>query len=620
MLVDIALARDGFVNRKPLQLPQVNNNFVDALKTVLNFTQKDLQNFDGVSFQMINSFDPTNSIFVYKNDTGEFLYQIQTASPSIHKNNLIWNCSCYQMQNITEMEDIANSNCNVLVKRNIFAQRYKNNKLPIFKNQLKENFKTLDYYVKDFGIEENSNFLLKIKCMVDPTNSNLISNASDGSYNFYFYLFYKNNQFITTFEMGWTNGQQALTKTINLAEVVSKFSPNIKSIEILPLNNQTTNSYVSGDLYVRINNNDAIATDLGVFEKNMTYLKKTLETNIYTTLMPKTLFFGGGVKVYFQTPLGVFDLKIEDYNINDPNNNGAVYIENLNDGFKISGAVSGYIQPHYLNFYTDNAGQVFIQNITTNAMELRNINRETANEFNQGQIDYNAKQSQQVLSTGGNIVSSLASGNIFGAIGNTLQGQTNLQANQIQYNYDLQKQQEKYSLAKAKFEDKLQTESLLASLTGKTLVGNVQIEDFLQTNTNHIRLIFETNFLLNRLNQTQIDYDYSVDFHTNKQGVGYNYIENFIFNKNGDGGVDANGNYIITNWQEMLKVLLGIQDTENDLPDWKDYNLNRPYCNLQYSLIFQLINIATVPQITQTSDIYAEFSNDIILPVRIRLY
>ena len=623
MIVDIALARDGFINRKPILPPPVaENSFVETLKSFLNFTQKDLQNFDGVSCSLINSYDPTNSIFIYENDTGRFLYQIQTASPSIHKNNLIWNCNCVQMQNIDELEEITNSNCNVLVKRNILAQQYKNNKLPVFKNQIKENFKTLDYYIKDFGVDANSNFLLKIKCMVDPTNSNLVSNASDGSYNFYFYIFTKNNALVTTFEMGWESGSATLSKTINLAKVISTYSPNIKSIEILPLNKETENSYVAGDLYVRIDNTDAVATELGVFEKNIGNLPtRSLVTNIFTTLMPKTLFFGGGAKVYFQTPLGVFDLKIEDYNLNDANNNGEIYIENLNEGFKISGCVSGYIQPHYLNFYTDNAGQVFIQNITTNALELRNINRETISEFKQGQIDYNAKQSQQVLATGQQVASNLSGLNILGAIGAVGQGAVGLQSNQIQYGYDLQKQQEKYSLAKSKFEDKLQTESLLASLTGKTIQGNIQIEDFLTTSTNHIKLIFETNFLLNRLNQTQVDYDYSVDFHTNKQGESYNYVESFIFNKNGVSGVDTNGNYILTNWSDCLGFLLGLEQTTSyDLPYWRDYDLNRPYCNLQYSLIFQFINIATVPQLTQTTDIYAEFSNDIILPVRVRLY
>ena len=60
--------------------------------------------------KIINDYNPTNSIFIYSNDLGTFLYQIQTAySINIHKNKMIWDCTCYNLEKIENINSILSS-------------------------------------------------------------------------------------------------------------------------------------------------------------------------------------------------------------------------------------------------------------------------------------------------------------------------------------------------------------------------------------------------------------------------------------------------------------------------------------------------------------------------------
>ena len=588
MIVDIALARDGFVKTKDQIFAPTESGVLGSLKPFFEFEQKDLQNFDGVSCNLINSFDPTNSIFIYKNDTGKFLYQIQSASPSIHKNNLIWNCSCVMLD--TEENLTYNESNKIILDKNIFP-RLESGSTPVYLNGfnvvVKDNFKTMQVLEHKFGIgrdltspldEETGFCVLKIKYTTNPTTQLLSSKALDGSFNFLYPLTYTNGTIKDYASFG--------TSVLRLDKIVSKYLPNIKTIELLPF--KCFENYITylPLFFGIVENSGAVLTDAGVFIPDPTQFN--LSVDWFNNILPNThktkqLLWGGGARGFVQTPSGNIQL---DFNTCNPRitTENSFYIQIKEDGWKIDGIAKADIPPTYLNFYTDNAGQVFIQNITTNALELRNINRDAISDWQQAYINYYTKQSQQVLATGGEVASNLSGLNVFGAIGATAKGEIALQSNQIQMGYENQIRQEKYSLAKSKFEDKLQTESLLASLTGKQLAGQFNFSDArVIFNSKFFAIFIETNFKIeNDIVYCQKDYDYSI-------------------NTNGEYVLDIDGN----SFSDAIRKMLGYDDIVNSNLPTRELNNYLDLSGLNYNIVFKIYSTIT-----------NKFSNTIILPIR----
>ena len=524
------------------------------------------------------------------------MYQIQSASPQIHKNNLIWNCNCIMLD--TEENLTYNENNKVILDKNIFP-RIESGRTPVYLNGfnvvVKDNFKTMQVLEHKFGIgrdledaldEEKGFVVLKIKCTTNPTTQPLQSEALDGSFNFIYPLIYQNGE-IADFA-------SFKTSVLRLDKIISKYLPNIKTIELLPFvcfENYITYPSLSPLIFFGIvENSGAVLTDAGVFIPNPTqtfisdyYVNKLFNLKLPNNHKTKQLLWGGGARGFVQTPSGNIQLDFNTYNPRITTEN-SFYIQIKEDGWKIDGLAKADIPPTYLNFYTDNAGQVFIQNITTNAMELRNINRDASSDWKQAYISYYAKQSQQVLATGGEVASNLSGLNVFGAIGATAKGEIALQSNQIQMGYDNQIRQEKYSLAKSKFEDKLQTESLLASLTGKQLTGQFNFSDArVIFNSKFFAIFIETNFKIeDNIVYCQKDYDYSI-------------------NTNGEYVLDIDGN----SFGDAIRKMLGYDDIVNSNLPTRELNNYLDLSGLNYNIVFKIY-----------STINNRFSNTIILPVR----
>lgn len=537
MIMPIAIARDGFID--------FDRNSEDTLQGFLDnltFENKDLQFFDGNTCNVVNAYDPTNSVFIYENQQGRFLYTITSATPLIHKNNKIWKCNCFEMVNLNDYDDLIKSNDRqtifdkLVFNKGIFVDTNLDTRQ--IKTKVKNNFISMQQYKVPFVDRLlRKYFTLKIKCYVNPTTIDLKTEAPDGSYNFLFPLRIEENLETFKIEKFTTKiSNDVGTIIVSLADVISKYSPNIKSIELLPfevknIGNETLlyDTLLETD-YVNLFSG-GVFTDCGFFVKsNYSF---NYENLLYDTdLLPsfeKEFVFGGGIRGFLQTPLGNIELSFNS-ELYDEFSNAKYLI--LEDGFKIDGKFKCTVPPHYLNFYTDNAGQVFIQNLTTNAQELRQLERENV-------AKYEEQQQQRVL----NALTSASNINPLN-IGDYINFGKNLAIDVLKNEYltgSGGQFEREYKRSLAEYEDKKQTQSLLASMTGKEITGQFGIIDFLKNvNNKYFCFYFETNFYKNSNGYiiSQPDYDYSIDVENvnyNLTDVNYttfnypiNYIASFI--------------------------------------------------------------------------------------------
>ena len=132
------------------------------------------------------------------------------------------------------------------------------------------------------------------------------------------------------------------------------------------------------------------------------------------------------------------------------------------------------------------------------------------------------------MSLGANIVSQnwLGVANTTGNIANSF----------VENEFNKGKIERDYQRSLTEFRDKTQTESLLASMTGRHLSGQFSLVDFLEmVNNNYFCLYFETNFFeQNNFFICQPDYDYSID------------IETPIYNADFEQNRKININYVVS--------------------------------------------------------------------------
>lgn len=517
MIMPIAIAKEGFIN-----LPYPLENSLEQILDILPFENKDLQFFDGNTCRLINDYDPTNSIFIYENQQGKFLYTITSASPVIHKNNMIWLCNCLMMENLNNYENLRKNYEPLLFNEIVYTKGVYNS---IFINdpvkiQIKPNFQALEKFKIPFysGSELYDYFTLKIKCTTNPTTENLTSKAPDGSFNFLFPIRIleaddgKINKFTTQLK------NISETKTVDLYNLISTYLPNIKSIELLPFpiyelgGEQIGYDIIPGENFVRVE--VGTFTDCGIFvESNYSteyFGLSGIDLSKFPSFDAKELVVGGGIKGFLQTPLGNVDLQFNSDLFDDLATARFLVKE---DGWKVDGKFKCEVPPHYLNFYTDNAGQLFIQNLTTNAQELRQINRDKI--FKEESENINFVNSSLKSATG--IISNLATGNFAGALG----GVGNILNAGVETEFNKMQIEREYNKSLAEYRDKTKTQSLLASMTGRELTGQFSLIDFLTyVNNKYFCFYFETNYFKSYDGQffiCQNNYDYSIDV----ENVGY---------------------------------------------------------------------------------------------------
>ena len=504
MIMPIAIAKHGFVNYTSF----LENFSLEEILRRLNFENKDLQDFDGNTCKLVNNYDPTNSIFIYENQQGRFLYTITSATPLIHKNKKIWLCNCFEMEDLNEYENLVKSYETTKYSNLIFFKgNYTTMLVDPLKVKIKDNFKAMQKYKVPFMQSYTDNyFTLKIKCTTNPTTETLETKAPDGSFNFLFPIRIeeadenKVNSFTTKIKDVFNDSE-----TISLYDVISKYLPNIKSIEVLPFKVPSLVLDVArGNDYVDVGGGKF--TDCGVFMP-INYSTEYFSLDVDLPKLPsfdvKELIVGGGIRGFLQTPLGNIELQFNS-DLFDTLAPARVLIKE--DGWKIDGKFKCEVAPHYLDFYTDNAGQIFIQNLTTNAQELRRINNEKIFREETNQQNF----INSTIKSGFGVISNLATGNYAGAlgrVGDILNQGATTQFNKIEI-------EREYNKSIAEFKDKQKTESLLASMTGKELTGQFSIIDFLQfVNNRFFCLYFETNFIKDPRGNfiCQDDYDYSID-------------------------------------------------------------------------------------------------------------
>lgn len=512
MIMLIAMARDGFIDYNN------NFNFYEFINDPYNvfFVEKDLQDFDGNTCKIISDYDPTNSVFKYKNQQGEFLYTITSATPFIHKNKKIWLCNCYEMEDLNKFNNLVLPNENASYENIVYYKGLYNAQLqhPL-KIQIKDNFKPIKKYKTSLYYEGSlyGYYTLKIKCLTNPTTENLVSNAPDGSFNFLFPLRIeeveetgKINKFTTKIKKRVSE----VDTTLSLYQVISKYLPNIKSIELLPfkvidIGDETILYDLDREIDVIDWSSGGVFTDCGIFVKT-NYSYEYNDLNIDLQSLPnfnaKELIVGGGIKGFLQTPLGNIELQFNS-ELTDTLTHTQCLIKE--DGWKIDGKFKCDVPPHYLNFYTDNAGQIFIQNLTTNAQALRQINRDKIAKEEEQQQNFVYGLLQNATELGANVITQ--------NWGNALRTTGNIANSLVQNEFNKGKIERDYQRSLIEFKDKTKTESLLASMTGRHLNGQFSLVDFLvAVNNNYFCLYFETNFFeTNGKFICQPDYDYSTD-------------------------------------------------------------------------------------------------------------
>ena len=235
-------------------------------------------------------------------------------------------------------------------------------------------------------------------------------------------------------------------------------------------------------------------------------------------LCHKQILQGGGARGFLRTPLGNIELDFTNCTMRSYSSGGAFEVFLLEDGWKIDGiAFKCIVPPHYINFYTDNAGQVFIQNLTTNAQELRALERQNVAKQEEQQQSYVYGQVTNALETAATAAQKFASLDLLGGAGAVAQGAINAGMLAVENEFNKAKIDREYGRSLTEYRDKIETQSLLASLTGKQISGNISLPEMIKTfKCNYFKLFIETNFSIQLLSDgtkisflTQPDYDYS---------------------------------------------------------------------------------------------------------------
>ena len=533
MILPIALAKNKFIDcNENAQLSETSLDFLECLKRVFNFEERDLMEFDGNSCKIINSYDPTNSIFIYTNQQGKFLYTITEATPRIHKNNMIWDCLCYKMEDFAKIDQVFGNGkvAESIVFKNIApgsdfipSTENKRTSIPEYSVEEKENFKPQEV----IKIKANQSWwCFKLKFFVNPTTqTDLVSREPDGSYNFFFPfnhtgpLATEKEDFPLYYEE-YEIKEKTTNERLSLQSIVSKYSSNLKSIELLPFfpyKNNVLGGSISidnstGTFWATIGDYTGGAkwTDAGIFfpygHTNKRDNSNDLNCDILDASSISKILLGGGARGKIITPLGEIPLNFNSFRNSMKKNTVSASFYLKSEGWKIDGLFECEVPPHYINFYTDNAGQVFIQSQTTNAFEMRELYRK-----------FDLEKKSTYLNRGtsifSGIVGGLLSGNLAGAVGGVVD-------NVIGGGRDLLQARMDYNFAKESFEDKVKTQGLLASMTGKSITGNAQASDIVINFSKDIFLIIiELNWSLwkkifngslARMIIPQRDYDYSV--------------------------------------------------------------------------------------------------------------
>ena len=533
MILPIALAKNKFIDcNENAQLSETSLDFLECLKRVFNFEERDLMEFDGNSCKIINSYDPTNSVFMYTNQQGKFLYTITEATPRIHKNNMIWDCLCYKMEDFAKIDQVFGNGkvAESIVFKNIApgsdfipSTENKRTSIPEYSVEEKENFKPQEV----IKIKANQSWwCFKLKFFVNPTTqTDLVSREPDGSYNFFFPfnhtgpLATEKEDFPLYYEE-YEIKEKTTNERLSLQSIVSKYSSNLKSIELLPFfpyKNNVLGGSISidnstGTFWATIGDYTGGAkwTDAGIFfpygHTNKRDNSNDLNCDILDASSISKILLGGGARGKIITPLGEIPLNFNSFRNSMKKNTVSASFYLKSEGWKIDGLFECEVPPHYINFYTDNAGQVFIQSQTTNAFEMRELYRK-----------FDLEKKSTYLNRGtsifSGIVGGLLSGNLAGAVGGVVD-------NVIGGGRDLLQARMDYNFAKESFEDKVKTQGLLASMTGKSITGNAQASDIVINFSKDIFLIIiELNWSLwkkifngslARMIIPQRDYDYSV--------------------------------------------------------------------------------------------------------------
>lgn len=644
MEVQIAFAEQGFI--PVVNSPNLSNsdNFLQCLQKILTFESASIQEFDGNSCKLIRAENPTNSVFIYTNEQGTFLYQITNAVPVVHKNRKIWLCDTYEMENMSKINDIFDSvrtlgNVRVTMLKNSAAQYSTTSSdefnaeadKPVQKVTIKDNFTPKMICGLDIS---PLTMCLKIKCLVNPTTDALTSNASDGSYNFFFPIALSNNEYVDGNNnptgdrwQQWsrTIKNSATNTTLSLTQIISKYSPNIKSIELIPFYpfdaKQTSGGgYIQKDNAPTIHNDtftitlgtNAVWTDCGVFirQGSTNFGNGTIYGSQIKEMYNKQLILGGGARGFLRTPLGNVELDFADNRNKTFGDDASLEAIILDEGWAITGFAKCKVPPHYINFYTDNAGQVFIQNLTTNAQELRALNRESAAKWEEQRQNYVYGQMVNAIDTASNAAGSLLGLDLFGAGRAVAQGAINAGKIAMENEFNKDKIKREYNNSLASYRDKIATGSLLASMTGKQISGNVTLSDFLKyLRTDYFRIFIEYNYAYKLISGTttdfyyayypQPDYDYSTSAVPNVQrplGSETGAVEeHYVLLK-----TNALSDYTST----LMKKIFGYSATGSYFED---------KIGLSYSIVFYLENYAR----TQSDGMgRTKFSKILNFPIR----
>lgn len=642
MIMKIAVAKDGFIDTKNNPTFAGTENFIECLEKIFTFEEKDLMEFDGNTCQFINSYNPTNSIFIYTNQQGTFLYTITDATPRVHKNNFIWNCNCYKMEDASIINDILGSGkkAESIIYKNIAPSNYffdetgSNNRVllqdtPNYTADVKDNFRVQEVVKGHINLDY---WCFKLKFLTNPTNDNtLVTKEPDGSYNFFFPFYVGAPTKTTDYLFPLASPTEAIkddaTNTLlTMQEIIKQYSTNLKSVEIIPffpygdnVLGGTLTMHPSGSwLVIDTYGGSAKWTDAGIFFPYGHTTKRSTSNNLTNGTFVgriqnklKGLVVGGGIRGKLVLPLGEIPLNFDAFRLSQKRSgtNGEISFYLKSEGWKLDGLVEADAPPHYLNFYTNETGQLFIANMTTNAQELRQLNRQY--EYDKKMLSENYRLSQ---------VNDLIDGAFqFASSGNLYEsslsfGQSALQ-NWVQYEFDKEKAKAEYNLSKANYDDKIKTQGLLASMTGKAISGNSLATDLVINLTrNFFMFICEANYT---------DYEYFDNdnvryFYYKIPQKDYDYSTQFTSNEEKKLIVNKTGSYDWTNEYGsvamFMRNLFGFDD-DNIVGD----NKIQYYDNLglNYNITFKIVSLPnTMP--TQYGIITDELEETQILNFAIR--
>lgn len=557
MIVELARAIRGYITAKQTPSTITNTrNFKECLKAFLEFENVDILGFDGVVGTMESVEEPSNSLFFYSNNTGDFLYQITSATPRTHKNKLLWDINVIQVEDLSKINNIVG---NQSVDWTACIKKQIPERASIFNVvDNKPNFSRIKKYMLPFALQAQSvssgnNFVsiytLKLKFMVNPLLSTTLSpNAPDGSYNFLFPLVLDTNGEVCDTILGEI--------TTVLGQVISTYRDNLKSIEVLPflvnewngtkiynisvneISNKTINftslfefvTLTSAGIYVKQDLTGNTQKAYSRYRGDGTPFKDLFgrqvgQESLSINIFDKILNIGGGAKGFLRTPMANIPL---DFNIQGLEDE--LYFTLKEDGYIISGAFNVIVPPHYINYYTDSSGSIFYANATTNAFAFRELERDYITQ------EENAKISNTVSAFSG--ATSLATGLLTGNFAVAGGGITSLVEGTVGAVGNQKQRENTYNTAKTNLEDKIATDSLLAKYTGKQVLGSVSIGDFFEsTKGAYMAFFIETNYFI-QLKQdntsiiiTQEDYDFATaeDTSIGDGGEFYDFLDIDIF-------------------------------------------------------------------------------------------